>query len=77
MREINVPELPDVEKVKVVRWLKRVGEEVKTGEAVAEVEADKAVFVIESQVSGTMAAILAREGEIVRSGQVIGLVKER
>jgi len=70
--DITVPLLGDVEEVTLVRWLKRVGDEVQAGEAVAEVEADKAVFVIEAPAAGRLATALVGEGERVPPGAPIG-----
>ncbi len=50
--DLVVPDLGEVEEVTLLRWLKEEGEEVDAGEAVAEVEADKAVFVIEAPAAG-------------------------
>jgi 2-oxoglutarate dehydrogenase E2 component (dihydrolipoamide succinyltransferase) len=50
--DLVVPDLGEVEEVTLLRGLKGEGEEVEVGEAVAEVEADKAVFVIESPAAG-------------------------
>jgi len=50
--DLVVPDLGEVGEVTLLRWLKEEGEEVDVGEAVAEVEADKAVFVIESPAAG-------------------------
>ena len=52
MMDIVVPDLGEVGEVKLVRWLVAAGEEVEAGEAVAEVEAEKAVFVVEAPVAG-------------------------
>lgn len=73
--DIVVPELGEVEEVKLVRWLKAVGEEVEAGEAVAEVEADKAVFVIEAPSTGILAEAHVSEGGTTRPGEIIGRVK--
>lgn len=70
--DITVPPLGDVEEVTLIRWLKRVGEEVQAGEAVAEVEADKAVFVIEAPATGRLVAAEVAEGGRVRPGEAIG-----
>lgn len=70
--DIAVPSLGEVDEVRLVRWLKRVGDEVDAGEAVAEVEADKAVFVIEAPAAGRIAETLVPEGGTVRPGEAIG-----
>lgn len=69
--DIVVPDLGDVGEVKVVRWLKRNGEEVEAGDAVAEVEADKAVFVVEAPAAGILDRIVVGEGQFTRPGEAI------
>jgi len=60
---------------KVVRWAKAVGDPVRAGELVAEVETDKAVVEIEAPVAGVLAAIAAPEGTVVKMGGRIGVVR--
>lgn len=59
---------------KVLRWLRAEGEEVRQGEPVLEVETDKANVEIEAPASGVLAKVLAREGDEVPVGQVIGWI---
>ena len=73
--DIVVPDLGDVGEVKVARWLKRNGEEVESGEAVVEVEADKAVFVVEAQAAGVLDRIVVGEGQIARPGEAIARLR--
>lgn len=77
MEDIVVPPLGDVAEVKVVRWLVDVGERVEAGEAVAEVEAEKATFVIEAPGSGRLCAILVPEGRVAHPGEAIGKIEEK
>lgn len=72
--DLVVPDLGEVEEVTLVRWLKGEGEEVEAGEAVAEVEADKAVFVIEAPLSGTLRNC-REEGARVRPGETIAIIQ--
>ena len=58
----------------VARWLKREGETVTRGEAIAEIETDKATVELEAYESGVMARILVPEGVTVPVGQIIGLI---
>jgi 2-oxoisovalerate dehydrogenase E1 component len=62
---------------KVVRWAKAVGDNVKAGELVAEVETDKAVVEIEAPVAGVLAQIVAPEGTVVKMGGQLGTVRPR
>ena len=59
----------------VVAWLKAVGDAVREGELVAEIETDKAVVEIEAPAAGTLAAIDQPVGAVVPMGGRIGLVK--
>jgi len=54
-----------VEESTVLKWHKRVGEPVKKGEILFEIETDKAVLEIESFVDGTLLKIIVQEGETV------------
>ena len=55
-------------KVNVVRWLKRVGEEVRPGEPVVELETEKVNYELDSPVGGALLNILAPEGAEVPIG---------
>jgi pyruvate dehydrogenase E2 component (dihydrolipoamide acetyltransferase) len=57
-----------MEEVKIVRWLKRVGDNVIAGEPLLEVETEKSVVEIEAAVTGRLTEILAQ----VDSRAVVG-----
>lgn len=48
-------------KVSVVRWLKRVGDAIKQGEPVVELETEKVSYELDSPVDGRLLKILALE----------------
>ncbi|MER8810858.1 thiamine pyrophosphate-dependent enzyme [Mesorhizobium australicum] len=60
----------------VVRWLKAVGDPVKEGELIAEIETDKAVVEIEAPISGTLVAIDQPVGAVVPMGGRIGGIRK-
>jgi 2-oxoisovalerate dehydrogenase E1 component len=60
---------------KIVRWAKKVGEGVRAGELVAEIETDKAVVEIEAPVAGILSHIEQPEGAVVKMGGRIGVVR--
>ena len=64
----------DMQEGTVVRWLKAEGSEVKLGEAIAEIETDKAVVEFESTDSGVLRRVLVPEGTTVPVGQPIAIV---
>ena len=62
-REIPMPRLSDtMEEGRVLQWYKQVGDSVKKGELLAEIETDKAVMDLESVEEGTLLELLVAEG---------------
>ncbi len=66
-----------ITEAKVVRWLKKLGDAVKTGEPVVEVETDKAVSEIESPADGILAEILAPEETLVPLAESLAIIKPK
>jgi pyruvate dehydrogenase E1 component beta subunit len=61
--QILMPALsPTMTEGKLSRWLKSVGEEVKAGDVIAEIETDKATMEVEAVDEGVLSAILVPEG---------------
>ncbi|KAM6130805.1 pyruvate dehydrogenase protein X component, mitochondrial [Pterocles gutturalis] len=68
---------PTMEEGNIVKWLKKEGETVNAGDALCEIETDKAVVTMESSDDGILAKILVEEGsKNVRLGSLIGLLVE-
>ncbi|GAB4270334.1 MAG: pyruvate dehydrogenase complex dihydrolipoamide acetyltransferase [Candidatus Promineifilaceae bacterium] len=57
-------------------WLKAVGDPVSRGDVLAEIESDKATLELESQVEGTLLALLEDPGAIVPVGANVAIVGE-
>jgi len=73
--EITMPKLSDtMEEGKILHWLKRPGDAVRRGDALAEVETDKADMVLESFEDGVITEIKLNEGESAPVGTVIALM---
>ena len=63
MPTILMPALsPTMEKGKLAKWLKKEGDNVKSGDVLAEIETDKATMEIEAIDEGTLGKILVAEG---------------
>jgi len=60
----------------IVAWLKKPGEAVAEGEALMEVETDKATMEVEAQASGYLTDVRARAGESVPVGERVALISE-
>src|SRR2546426_6924831 len=72
MANVQMPRLSDsMETGKILRWLKKEGEEVKKGEPLVEIESDKANIEVEAYASGKLSKILVPEGESAPIGAVI------
>ncbi|MFN5369502.1 MAG: dihydrolipoamide acetyltransferase family protein [Roseiflexaceae bacterium] len=72
MADITMPKMGfDMTEGTIVRWIKKVGDHVNKGEAVAEIETDKVTIEIESFVSGTITEIVTPEGSRAPVGGVI------
>ena len=70
--EITMPKLSDtMEEGKIIRWLKHPGDAIRRGEALAEVETDKADMVLEAFEDGVLGEIKLKEGESAPVGAVI------
>ncbi len=66
-----MPRLSDsMEEGTILKWLKSSGDEVRLGEAIAEIETDKATMTYEADAAGFL-QIVAAEGETLAIGAVI------
>jgi pyruvate dehydrogenase E2 component (dihydrolipoamide acetyltransferase) len=73
--ELVMPRLSDtMETGTVGKWHKKVGDQIKRGDVVAEIETDKANMDMEAFADGILAKILVDEGESVGLGQPIAIV---
>ncbi|WP_035384550.1 2-oxoglutarate dehydrogenase complex dihydrolipoyllysine-residue succinyltransferase [Ferriphaselus sp. R-1] len=73
--EIKVPQLSEsVSEATLLSWHKQVGETAAEGENLIDVETDKVVLELPAVQSGVLVQILKQAGELVVSGEVIGLL---
>ena len=70
--ELTMPKLSDsMADAVIIKWLKSPGEGFRRGDALIEVETDKATVVYEAEDDGTLGAILVPEGGTAAVGQPI------
>jgi 2-oxoglutarate dehydrogenase E2 component (dihydrolipoamide succinyltransferase) len=75
--DIKVPELGEsVVEATIVRWFKAEGDPVKIGEALVELETEKANFEVAAEKQGVLSKILKKDGEDVEVGEVLGSIEE-
>ena len=76
--EIKMPALsPTMEEGTLAKWLVKEGDQVKSGDIMAEIETDKATMEFEAVDEGTIARILVAEGtDGVKVGTAIAILAE-
>jgi pyruvate/2-oxoglutarate dehydrogenase complex dihydrolipoamide acyltransferase (E2) component len=76
-RDVTMPQLGMAQDAgKIVAWLKAPGDAVTKGDALFEVETDKATMEVEAQASGFLTGVTAGEGEDVPVGAVIAQISD-
>ena len=78
-KEVRIPRLgssDESDEVKVLRWLKEPGSEVKKGEGILEVETDKVNVEIESPDDGRLKEIKAQAGDFVKFGSIVAVIEK-
>lgn len=74
--EVLMPNLGyDMESAKVTAWLKQVGDPVRRGEPIAEIETDKTNLEMESLLDGTLVEIVVEAGSEAAVGEVIAFIE--
>lgn len=77
MAEVKVPELAEsITEGTISEWLKKPGDYIEKGEAIAELETDKVNVDLISEEAGTIKEFLFNEGDTVQVGDTIAIVAE-
>jgi 2-oxoglutarate dehydrogenase E2 component (dihydrolipoamide succinyltransferase) len=75
--EITVPVLGEsVTEATVAKWLKKVGDAVALDEPLLELETDKVTLEVNATQAGTLAEIVAGEGDTVEVGALLGTLSD-
>jgi 2-oxoglutarate dehydrogenase E2 component (dihydrolipoamide succinyltransferase) len=75
--EIRVPTLGEsVSEATIGRWFKKPGDAVKADEPLVELETDKVTLEVNAPAAGTLGDIVAKDGETVAPGAVLGSIVE-
>lgn len=79
MTQILMPALsPTMTQGNVVKWHKKAGDQIKSGDLIAEIETDKAIMDLESTEDGILEEILVPEGsQNIAVATVIGKLKTK
>ncbi|MAV05097.1 MAG: pyruvate dehydrogenase [Flavobacteriaceae bacterium] len=75
---INMPRLSDtMEEGVVAKWIVNIGDDIKEGDILAEIETDKATMEFESFHEGTLLHIGVKEGETASVDSLLAIVGEK
>jgi len=75
---ITMPKMSDtMSEGTIASWLKKVGDEIKSGDIIAEVETDKATMELEAYEDGTLLYIGVEEGDSIEIDGVIAIIGEK
>src|SRR5688572_12477950 len=75
---VRMPKMSDTMAEGVIaKWHKKVGDQVKAGELMAEIETDKATMDYESFNEGTVLYLGAKEGQAVKVNDVLAVVGKK
>src|ERR687893_379373 len=73
--DVTMPRLSDsMEEGTILKWLVSVGDEVKRGQELVEIETDKANMTYEADTDGALIEIVADEGDTLPIGEVIARI---
>ena len=69
MIDIKFPDVGEgITEGTIVKWLVKVGDEIKADQAVAEIETDKAIVEIPTSKAGKVSKLYGKEGDIIKVG---------
>ena len=75
-KKIIVPTLGEsITEATVSRWLKNIGDQIETDEALVELETDKVNIEVPSPVTGILSEIKFKKGKTVKVGSELGVVE--
>ena len=73
--EVKVPNLPEsVADATIATWHKKIGDRITRDENIVDLETDKVVLEVPSPVDGVLQEILFKEGDTVRSGELLARI---
>jgi 2-oxoglutarate dehydrogenase E2 component (dihydrolipoamide succinyltransferase) len=74
--EVKVPQLPEsVADATLIAWHKKAGEPVRRDENLVDLETDKVVLEVPAPADGVLKQIIAADGAVVTSGQVLAVLE--
>ena len=75
--DVRLPDLGEVDEVRVVQWLQDAGSTVVSDEDLVEVETEKTTFVVPAPIGGRLIEIVAVEGATIGRGGLLGRIERQ
>ena len=63
--------------IEILELKVKVGDSVKSGDPIVEVETEKASTILESEIDGVVEEVLVKNGDIIKVGTIIYRIKEK
>ena len=74
---VNMPKLGlTMQRGQVLKWFMNEGDKVEKDEPLVEIETEKVVFVVEARAAGILRKIIAKEGEVIGVGGLLGIIAD-
>jgi pyruvate/2-oxoglutarate dehydrogenase complex dihydrolipoamide acyltransferase (E2) component len=73
--ELKTPDLGDTEKIELIKWYCKVGEQIREGQEILELVTDKAAFPVEAPMAGKLSEIRVPEGSVVQKYEILGVME--
>ena len=79
IKDIVMPQIGEslTEEIVIVKWRRKVGDIVKKGEIIVEIETGKGTVELESVYEGTLVEIVVREGQAALPLIAIGRIEQK
>ena len=75
--DLLMPQLGEtVAEGKITKWFKSVGDAVKPGDNLFEIETDKVTMEVPSTVAGTLSEVRVTAGEVAPVGAIVGIIAD-
>jgi pyruvate dehydrogenase E2 component (dihydrolipoamide acetyltransferase) len=72
MVDIKFPDVGEgITEGTLVKWLVKIGDEIKADQAVAEIETDKAIVEIPTSKAGKVSKLYGKEGDVIKVGSIL------
>tara|TARA_B100001964_G_C14249784_1_gene609317 strand:+ start:3715 stop:3942 length:228 start_codon:yes stop_codon:yes gene_type:complete len=74
--DIIMPRIGEtVEEGTIIKWLKKIGDQVSEGEIICEIETSKSIMELPSSIKGILKEIKVNAGETVAVGTLLAVIE--